>query len=62
MPAKLAYMNKGGLIMYYCNGFVFDSYEAARSYADILLGISGTYKAIFTSAEVEAHNLEGITL
>ena len=48
--------------MYYCNGFVFDSYEAARSYADILLGISGTYKAIFTSAEVEAHNLEVITL
>jgi hypothetical protein len=49
--------------MYYCNGFIFDSYEAARSYADILLYQFRIYKAIFTRAEVEAHNLEGaITL
>jgi hypothetical protein len=45
---------------YYCNGFYFDSYEAARSYADILLYQFGLYKAIFTRAEVEAHNLEGV--
>jgi len=48
---------------YYCNGFYFEQYQEARRYADFLLNHAGVYKAIFTRAEIEAHNLEGaITL
>jgi hypothetical protein len=46
--------------MYYCNGFQFEQYEEAERYADILLFQFGLYKAIFTRAEVEAHNMEVI--
>ena len=44
--------------MYYCNGHVFDTYEEARRYADFLLEHCRIYRAIFTRAEMEAHNLE----
>ena len=44
--------------MYYCNEFWFDTYNEARRYADFLLNHAGVYKAIFTRAEIEAHNME----
>ena len=46
-------------IMYYCNGFYFDQYQEARRYADFLLNHARVYRAIFTRAEIDAHNLEG---
>jgi hypothetical protein len=48
--------------MYYCNGHYFDQYQEARRYADFLLHHAGVYRAIFTRAEIEAHNLEGATI
>ena len=51
-----------GLIMYYCNGYYFDQYREARRYADFLLKHAGVYRAIFTRAEIEAHNMEAITI
>jgi hypothetical protein len=44
--------------MYYCNSFWFDTYDEARRYADFLLDHARVYKAIFTRAEIEAHNME----
>jgi hypothetical protein len=44
--------------MYYCNGHYFKTYDIARQYADFLLKHARVYRAIFTRAEVEAHNLE----
>jgi hypothetical protein len=49
------------MLNYYCNGFWFATYSDARSYADILLIQLRIYKAIYTRAEIEAHNLEGVT-
>jgi hypothetical protein len=46
--------------MYYCNGFYFDQYQEARRYADFLLNHARVYRAIFTRAEIEAHNMEVI--
>jgi len=48
--------------MYYCNGYYFDQYQEARRYADFLLHHAGVYRAIFTRAEIEAHNMEAITI
>ena len=53
---------KEGLIMYYCNGHYFDKYQAARQYADFLLHHAGIYRAIFTRAEIEAHNMEELSI
>jgi hypothetical protein len=44
--------------MYYCNGYKFQDYNEARRYADFLLHHAGIYRAIFTRAEIGAHNLE----
>ena len=48
--------------MYYCNGHYFDQYEEARRYADFLLHHAGVYRAIFTRAEIEAHNMEALSI
>jgi hypothetical protein len=48
--------------MYYCNGFYFEQYEEARRYADFLTRHAGIYRAIFTRAEMIAHNMEVIAL
>jgi hypothetical protein len=61
-PIGFDFQFLGGLIMYYCNGYYFDQYQEARRYADFLLHHAGVYRAIFTRAEMEAHNLEGATI
>jgi hypothetical protein len=48
--------------MYYCNGHHFGNYQAARRYADFLLKHAGVYRAIFTRAEIEAHNMEELSI
>lgn len=39
---------------YYCNGEWFDSYEAARAYADAVLRMEGRYYVVYTKAEKDA--------
>jgi hypothetical protein len=39
---------------YYCNDEWFDSYEAARSYSDVMVRMTGAYHVVYTRAELDS--------